>query len=156
MKTSLVILATLLAACDLSSSYVQRTRVTAGGGEYTLFASSPRVVPASVAQALMAISADCSGTYEVMGVELLPTGPKYAYGYLDTSLQLVQWGPFHNGIAYECRPPQSTMLNERLQAIAASVPPPPPPAPPRPACLVTNDCPPGRVCGLSQAECDSY
>jgi hypothetical protein len=65
----LVIFATLLAACDLSSSYVQRTRVTAGGGEYTLFASDPQRVPAG---------------------------------------------------------------------------------------LVTNECPPGRVCGLSQAECDSY
>ncbi|HEX4382977.1 MAG TPA: hypothetical protein VH083_08510 [Myxococcales bacterium] len=156
MKTSLVIFATLLAACDLSSSYVQRTRVTAGGGEYTLFASDPQRVPASIAQALMAISSDCGGTYEVMGLELLPTGPKYTFGYLDTSLQLALWGSFHNGIAYECRPPQSTALNQQLQQIAASAPPPPPPAPPKPACLVTNECPPGRVCGLSQAECDSY
>jgi hypothetical protein len=151
MTARLVVLAAFLAGCIIiPSSSVLRTRVTADGGEYTMSANSPEGVAGGIGQALAAISTDCAGTYEVTGVELLPVR-NTAYGYLDTTLQAA-WGPFLTGIAYECRPPASAALNQRLQAIAAAAPVPAPPGSP---CLVTNECPPGRVCGLSQAECDS-
>jgi hypothetical protein len=161
MTARLLVLAALLAGCGVEISYVRRTRITAGGGEYTLYANSPQSVASGVGQALASISADCTGTYEVVGVELLPTSPKGSYGYLDTTL-MPAWGSFLTGIAYECRPPESATLNQRLQAIAATVPPQPPAAPPAPPapppppepCLVTYDCPVGRVCAPTQAACD--
>ncbi|HEY2028847.1 MAG TPA: hypothetical protein VGH20_06530 [Myxococcales bacterium] len=110
---------------------------------------------------LAAIARECNGTYEVVGMELLPTSPRdLARYYVGLDGSPVH-GWFHTGIAYECRAPASEALNERLNALAATAPPDPPPSPPSPPqppkapepCIVTYDCPVGSICAPTVEAC---
>lgn len=157
-------IALLLSACSLPLVHdygAMRTRVTADGGEYTVYAHEQTDLAYNVRATLSAIARECNGTYEVVGMELLPISPRDVPSYFVALDGSAADGYFHTGIAYECRPPASEALNERLNALAATAPPDPPvppPAPPKPPkapepCIVTYDCPVGSVCAPTVDAC---
>jgi hypothetical protein len=138
--------------CVMPTGAAIQTRMTAtGGGEYTLYPTNPHSVPQTVQAALASIQTGCRGAYEIVSLGLVPTSPHDTGIFLDLEGK-VSDGPFRTVIAFECRQPENDALNRRLLGIAGQVPPAKPPRPAEP-CLVTYDCPVGRVCAPTEAAC---
>jgi hypothetical protein len=152
MTTRLAFIFALVAGCATMNGIAIQTRMTpGGGGEYTLYPANDRSVPQTVDDALTAIQGSCGGAYEVTALALAPTSVHDNGTFLDLNGN-VEFGPFRTVVAFECRVPQNDSLNRRLQAIAAQAPPAQPPRPPEP-CLVTYNCPVGRVCAPTPEAC---
>jgi len=147
MANKLVLLAVLLAGCQ---SVAMQTRVTADGGEFTLFPATAEGIPRTVRDTLAGISQRCNGPYEVTSLGLSPVGTgKVSYLYLDLDGH-AQIGPFLTVIAYTCRPPVSAVFNDRLAAVAAGTFAAGASAG-QESCRADTDCPAGRVCTLTGA-----
>lgn len=141
----------LLTAC---SSAATQTRATPTGGVYALFPSSREGVADSARQALAGISKGCKGNYEIVALDAVPDAEPGEAAvdrfYLDRTGHPAT-GPFRTLITYECRTPNDTTLNQRLELAAskakpAAVAPSAVPDDILSSCKSSQDCTPGLLC----------
>ena len=158
MNSRLLMLAVLAIGCE---SYAVRTRSSPNGGAYILNLNreSERAVQSTARDVLGDMIAQCSGSYEVTGIDAVPAESGDPDGlYLDQSDQLVH-GPYRTVISYECHEPASTDLNHRLYVLAgpsltmAAGHQPLVHEGDENGCLETWDCPVGATC--EARPCDS-
>jgi hypothetical protein len=151
MTSRLALVFALLSGCAINHISAVQTRMTPTGGEYTLYPWDVHTVPQAVKAALAAMQAGCGGDYEVTALALASTSIHDQGTFLDLAGD-VAYGPYRTVVAFECRTPQNDSLNRHLQAIAAMAPPPVAARPPEP-CVVTYNCPVGRVCAPTPEAC---
>jgi hypothetical protein len=146
MTRTIALLTLLSTGC---ASIAVETYTGPDRGQYMLMPATDHGLPATVRDALAKISEKCDGLYEVTSFGAVPdTGHRATYHpFLDRDGTLLH-GFFFNTFDYQCRPPQSTQLNDFLAAVARQAPPA------DYGCLVTYDCPTGRICAPTQAACD--